>query len=68
MKDPHTLAMEQFAETSTWLERTGGYAHSMTLRDHFAGLAMQKCPLNSHTDAAEWCYSRADAMLKERNK
>jgi hypothetical protein len=41
MKDPHTLAMEQFAETSTWLERTGGYAHSMTLRDHFAGLAMQ---------------------------
>jgi len=41
MKDTHTLAMEQFAETSTWLERTGGYAHSMTLRDHYAGLALQ---------------------------
>ena len=50
MKDTHTLAMEQFAEASTWLERTGGYAHSMTLRDHFAGLAMQSSLLSACTN------------------
>ena len=25
----------------TWMERTGGFARDMTLRDHYAGLAMQ---------------------------
>jgi len=80
MKDTHTLAMEQFAEASTWLERTGGYAHSMTLRDHFAGLAMQGVliddAIHDESDIAKrWMgeiakasYEMADAMLKERNK
>ena len=74
MKDAHTLAMEQFAETSTWLERTGGYAHSMTLRDHLAGLAMQslivvyKDDKQLVGDYSERAYLIADAMLKERNK
>lgn len=74
MKDTHTLAMEQFAEASTWLERTGGYAHSMTLRDHLAGLAMQslivvyKDDKQLVGDYSERAYLIADAMLKERAK
>jgi len=38
----------------------------MTLRDYFAAKAINKCPLNTHSDAAQWCYARADAMLKAR--
>ena len=74
MKDTHTLAMEQFAEASTWLERTGGYAHSMTLRDHLAGLAMHSLIVLYKDDKqivgeySERAYQIADAMLKERNK
>ena len=74
MKDAHTLAMEQFAEASTWLERTGGYARSMTLRDHLAGLAMQSLIVvykDDKTIVAEYserAYLIADAMLKERAK
>ena len=41
MKDIHELARERFAEDTTWMQQTGGYAKDMTLRDHFAGLAMQ---------------------------
>ena len=51
-----------------WHIKTGGFARDMTMRDEFAVTAMFKCPLHSHTDAAEWCYARADAMLKERAK
>lgn len=40
----------------------------MTLRDYFAAKAMERCPLNGCNDAAQWCYQRADAMLKERAK
>lgn len=74
MKDIHELAMKRFAEDTTWMEKTGGYARDMTLRDHFAGLAMQslivvyrddKHLVNEYTERA---YLIADAMLKERNK
>ena len=44
----------------------------ITLRDHFAGLAMQACLARgddtNRPGIAEWSYSMADAMLKERNK
>jgi len=44
----------------------------MTLRDHFAGLAMQACLARgddtNRPGIAEWSYSMADAMLKERIK
>ena len=73
MKDPHELAMEQFVIAATWMEKTGGYAKDMTLRDHFAGLAIQGMMASGNlpksvsgeelTDAA---YKAADAMLKER--
>jgi hypothetical protein len=60
-----------------WMARTGGYAKDMTLRDYFAGLAMQATvnawiinsiyPL-SDLDVASNAYVVADAMLKERTK
>jgi len=60
-----------------WMVKTGGYAKDMTLRDHFAGLAMQATvnawiinsiyPL-SDLDVANNAYVVADAMLKERSK
>jgi len=58
-----------YNQDSTWLERTGGYAKDMTLRDHFAGLAMQKIMGTADIDdCCETAYKWADAMLKERNK
>lgn len=50
----------------------------MSLRDHFAGLAMAACVGASSADnanyaanpakAAEWAYQFADAMLKARSQ
>jgi len=57
-----------------WLEKTGGDALDMTLRDHFAGLAMQgqlarpSSGLLCDEDHAKYAYMMADAMLEERNK
>ena len=66
-----------------WMVKTGGYAKDMTLRDHFAGLAMQAV-YEKHWDmfmeetyetseevvngATNDAYALADAMLKERIK
>jgi len=78
MKDQHQLAMEHLEQQTTWMEKTGGYAKDMTLRDYFAGLAMQGLFASDakhyHEDAdifdvmAEAAYKTADAMLKERSK
>ena len=57
-----------------WLSKYGGYANGMTLRDHFAGLAMQSLILkstgddNEIVDSAEDAYSIADAMLEARGQ
>jgi hypothetical protein len=64
-----------------WMSKTGGYAKDMTLRDHFAGLAMQiymadqeLIAMYSHLrkdakrEFAVTAYMMADAMLKEREK
>ncbi len=43
----------------------------ISLRDHFAGLAMQSILTSDGrdvVDVAEWSYAWADAMLKEREK
>jgi hypothetical protein len=56
---------------STWMSKTGGYARDMTLRDHYAGLAMQGIVLATGftiEQRAGWAYRQADAMLKEREK
>jgi len=56
----------------TWMSKTGGYAKDMTLRDHYAGLAMQGLIARTDwdTDAPDfysnWAYEMADAMLKAR--
>ena len=47
--------------------------HGMTLRDWFAGMAMQgfiACPntRGEPNDIAAWCYEMARAMLAERGK
>ena len=44
--------------------------HGMTLRDHFAGLAMQGMvsTSNNMNNIAKTAYDMADAMLEERNK
>ena len=64
-------------------DKTGGAAFPVshgassvpgaTLRDYFAGQALMGLCSNStvdmtHTDAADWCGERADAMLAERDK
>ena len=52
-----------------WMEKTGGYAKDMTLRDYFAAKAMQALlQLGADSDAfdedASMAYLMADAMLK----
>lgn len=48
-------------------------ASDMTMRDHFAGLAMQGAMANCEVkekamNRAQWAYEIADAMMKERLK
>jgi hypothetical protein len=65
----------------TWMEVHGGFARDMTMRDHYAGLAMQAVMGNRKeqeywgTDysieemmqfTAERAYEQADAMLAAR--
>ena len=68
MKDNVEIAKDY----TDWMVKTGGYAKDMTLRDHFAGLAMQGLLVyyqgSSWTLRAQEAYAMADAMLKERNK
>lgn len=65
---------DRYEKDPTWLERTGGFARDMTLRDYYAGLAMQGLLTAelvgeySNDHVAEIAYVIADAMLKERNK
>ncbi len=66
---------DKMYEYAGWLAKYGGYANGMTLRDHFAGLAMQSLvaypddQLNmTYAEMAEWAYAMADAMLKARNE
>ena len=55
-----------------WMQKTGGYAKDMTLRDHYAGLAMQAIvgreDFEFEDSAWENAYDMADAMLKAREK
>ena len=44
------------------------YYFGMTLLDYFAGQAMPLCTNTDYEDAAKLCYSRAAAMIKEREK
>jgi len=66
MKDPY----------DTWLTKNGGFAKDLTVRDHYAGLAMQElmtykarplCLRPVHEVATD-AYEMADAMLEARKK
>jgi hypothetical protein len=54
----------------TWEEVHGGYAKDMTLRDYYAGLAMQGYLTGDYDlyphEKAKKAYADADAMLKAR--
>lgn len=56
----------------TWMSKTGGFARDMTLRDHFAGLAITGLSLHDVPGEAAMqvvandAYRVADAMLKAR--
>ena len=61
-------------EYTDWHIKTGGFARDMTMRDHYAGLAMQAMMTtgfwnwqNPSEDIAR-VHAAADAMLKERAK
>lgn len=66
MKDNQEIAKEY----TDWHIKTGGFARDMTLRDHFAGLALQEIIHEGFDleETAERAYQIADAMLKERVK
>ena len=77
MKD-QTHLMSQPKGDDTWMQKTGGFARDMTLRDWYAGLAMQGMLSNEklHKQILEagqsWieesAWMVAEAMLKEREK
>lgn len=51
----------------TWMSKTGGFARDMTLRDHYAGLAMQEIiGTRLNKEVPRDAYLMADAMLKAR--
>ena len=75
MKDNQEIAKDY----TDWLVKTGGFARDKTLRDEFAGMAMQGAiahglfnAAKADKDYAEYvsmlAYVYADAMLKERTK
>jgi hypothetical protein len=70
MKD-QTHLMSQPKGDDTWMQKTGGFARDKTLRDEFAGRAMQGL-LGDHVRnfdlLATEAYQLADAMLKARAK
>ena len=77
MKDNVEIAKDY----TDWMVKTGGYARDMTMRDHFAALAMQVILKDQYEDGiylgdsdndsehtcANSAYIMADAMLKARN-
>jgi hypothetical protein len=68
MKD-QTHLMSQPKGDDTWMSKTGGFARDMTMRDHFAGQAMQKMVgSGEYQFIAKNAYAMADAMLKAREK
>ena len=59
-----------------WMVKTGGFARDMTMRDYFAGVALQGLLAYAATtgkyapddELAREAYQLANAMLKERVK
>ena len=66
MKDNVEIAKDY----TDWHIKHGGFARDMTMRDYFAGLAMQALIDNDglFSEIPTQAYTIADAMLKERAK
>ena len=73
MKDDIPIAKEY----TEWHIKTGGHLDSMTMRDYYAGLALQGFIAYAATNGkyappddelARESYKMADAMIKERAK
>ena len=73
MKDNAEVAKDY----TDWHIKTGGFARDMTMRDYFAGVALQGLLAYAATtgkyappddELAREAYKLADAMLKERVK
>ena len=64
MKDNVEIAKDY----TEWMTKTGGYARDMTMRDHFAALAMQTLTLDWSDERIVECWEIADAMIKGRSK
>lgn len=64
----------EYCDQGTGLEWGMKEQRGMTLRDWFAGMALQgliACPETSsgtNADFAEWAFSQADAVLEAREK
>jgi hypothetical protein len=69
MKD-QTHLMSQPKGNDTWMQKTGGFAKDKTLRDEFAGRAMQgiltRKVFTTAERISEVAYEIADAMLAAR--
>ena len=74
MKDDFVMEGAYAKKYTEWQVSTGGYAKDKTLRDEFAGQAMQSLIVVYRDDKhlvaeyTERAYLIADAMLKERAK
>ena len=67
MKD-QTHLMSQPKGDDTWMAKTGGFARDMTMRDEFAGRAMQvlKDYVYNFEELSKQAYELADEMMKAR--
>jgi hypothetical protein len=60
--------MEEHDKHITWMTKNGGFAKDLTVRDHYAGLAMQvlKDSVWNFELLSKQAYELADAMLAAR--
>ena len=72
MRSHYELEMEEHDKHITWMTKNGGFAKDLTVRDHYAGLAMQGIVSHKRAQGAQWheipkyAYELADAMLAAR--
>jgi len=68
MRSRYELEMEEHDKHITWMTKNGGFAKDMTVRDEFAGRAMQvlKDSVWNFELLSKQAYEMADAMLAAR--
>ena len=68
MRSQYEIEMEEHDKHITWMAKNGGFAKDMTMRDEFAGRAMQvlKDYVYNFEELSKQAYELADAMLEAR--